>query len=72
VLLREEAGRCGMRLERDKRLQVCEVAHADHTFAGTRGRAGLYARLDCLMQPVPPMPPASSVPLAPQAAAARS
>ncbi|HEX7687033.1 MAG TPA: hypothetical protein VF453_04975, partial [Burkholderiaceae bacterium] len=71
VLLREEAGRPGMRLQRDKRLQVCEVAHADHTFAGTRGRAGLYARLDCLLQPAAPMSPVPSATLPPLPAAAR-
>ena len=56
TLLREEAGRRGMRLARDSRVKVCVIAHADHTFAGTAGRAALYARLDMLVQSAPSMP----------------
>jgi hypothetical protein len=55
TLMREEAGRRGMRLVRDSRVKVCEVAHADHTFAGPAGRAELYARLDALLLPAPSM-----------------
>ena len=40
-----------MTLERDSCIKVCEVAHADHTFAGTAGRLGLYAALDMLLAP---------------------
>ena len=56
TLLREEAGRRGMRLARDSRVKVCVIAHADHTFAGTAGRAALYASLDTLVQSAPSMP----------------
>ena len=48
-LLRAEAGRIGARLEREGRLEVCEVAHADHTFAAVAGRRGLHAALDMLL-----------------------
>jgi hypothetical protein len=51
TLMRQEAGRRGMRLERDSRVKVCVVAHADSTFAGIAGRTELYARLDSLLQP---------------------
>jgi len=49
VLLREDAGRIGVRLESDRRMQVCEVEHADHTFAGASARQRLYAALDMLL-----------------------
>jgi alpha/beta superfamily hydrolase len=47
--LREDAGLRGMRLVRDGRVNVCVVAPADPTFAGTAGRAALYASLDSLL-----------------------
>ena len=50
VLLKEEIGHTGVRLARDRCMKVCEVEHADHTFAGTAGRAGLYAVLDTLLK----------------------
>ena len=56
ALLREEAGRRGMRLARDSRVKVWVIEHADHTFGGTAGRAALYARLDTLVQSAPSMP----------------
>ncbi len=71
TLLREESGRLGMRLRRDRLVNVCEVEHADHTFAGTLGRAGLYARLDTVLLPAPSMNPAPSVPLSRHAATAQ-
>jgi dienelactone hydrolase len=71
TLLREESGRRGMRLRRDRSIDVCEVEHADHTFAGTAGRAGLYARLDLLLQPVPSMNPVPVVPMSRAPATAR-
>jgi dienelactone hydrolase len=49
-LLREETGRRGLRLERAGTMRVCEIAHADHTFAWTPGRHALYARLDALLE----------------------
>lgn len=55
TLMREQAGRRGMRLVRDSLVKVCEIAHADHTFAGSAGRAKLYARLDSLLLTAPPM-----------------
>lgn len=51
ALMRQEAGRRGMRLARDSRVRVCVVARADNTFMGISGRAELYARLDSLLQP---------------------
>jgi alpha/beta superfamily hydrolase len=69
VLLREEAGRALQRLEREERLQIREVEHADHTFADARGRAELYARLDGLLPPASAMPPTPSHCLATQPAA---
>ena len=48
-LLREESGRRGLRLINDSLVKVCEVEHADHTFAGVPGRLDLYARLDSLL-----------------------
>jgi hypothetical protein len=70
TLLREESGRLGMRLRRDRLVNVCEVEHADHTFAGTAGRAGLYARLDDLLESVPAVNPVSSADLPRHAASA--
>jgi alpha/beta superfamily hydrolase len=49
ALLREESGRRGLRLVRERRVNVSVVAHADATFAGTAGREALYARLDSLL-----------------------
>jgi hypothetical protein len=49
ALLREESGRRGRRLVRERRVNVSVVAHADATFAGTAGREALYARLDSLL-----------------------
>ncbi len=72
TLLREESGRPGVRLRRDRLVDVCEVEHADHTFAGTAGRAGLYARLDALLESVPSVKTASPAPLSRQAATASS
>lgn len=72
TLLREEAGRHGMRLARDSRVNISVIPQADHTFAGTAGRAALYARLDSLLPSASPMisPPAVSTSRA--AATARS
>ncbi len=70
TLWREEAGRVGVRLARDSRVKVCEVAHADHTFAGTAGRAAFYACLDKLLQSPFPMisPSPAASPLQPEMA----
>lgn len=69
---REEAGRRGLRLVRDSRVKLCVIDRADSTFAGTAGRAELYARLDALLQPAAPLmhPPADASPR--QAATVRS
>jgi pimeloyl-ACP methyl ester carboxylesterase len=53
VVLAQESGRRGQALKREERLRVRVVDDADHTFAGALGRAGLYARIDALLQPVP-------------------
>ena len=66
TLLREEAGRQGLRLARDSRVKVCVIDHADHTFAGTAGRVALYARLDSLVQSAPSMPSSPVVSLSPR------
>ena len=70
VLWREESGRVGVRLARDSRVKVCEIEHADHTFAGTAGRAAFYACLDKLLQLPFPMisPSAATSPLQPEMA----
>jgi dienelactone hydrolase len=49
TLMREEAGLRGVRFARDDRVTVCEIEHADPTFASAAGRAALYARLDSLL-----------------------
>jgi alpha/beta superfamily hydrolase len=72
TLLREEAGRRGMRLERDSRVKVCVIAHADHTFAGAAARTALYARLDSLLLAPSSMTPPSVVSVSQQPATARS
>jgi len=62
VLLREETGWRA----RDSRVKVCEVAHADHTFAGTAGRAAFYACLDKLLPtPLPMTSPPAAAPVFP-------
>ncbi|HEX7637032.1 MAG TPA: hypothetical protein VF457_01435, partial [Burkholderiaceae bacterium] len=71
TLLREETGRAGVRLWRDKVVNLCEVAHADHTFAGTRGRAALYARLHTLLCPTVPTSALPPIVLPRQPAAAQ-
>ena len=55
VRWREEAGRRGMRLVRDRRVKLCVIDRADSTFAGTAGRVELYACLDALLQPAAPL-----------------
>jgi hypothetical protein len=71
TLLREESGRRGMRLESDNRVKVCVIAHADHTFAGTAGRAALYASLDTLLLAPSSMIPSSVVSVSRQPATVR-
>jgi alpha/beta superfamily hydrolase len=71
ALLREEAGRCGVRLVRDRRVNVCVVRPADRTFALPAGRAELYARLDALLMSAPPVAHPSVVPAARQPATVR-
>jgi dienelactone hydrolase len=71
TLMREEAGLRGMRLARDSRVKVCVVDRADHTFAGSAGRAALYARLDSLLQSPPSMIPTPVAPSSHQPATAR-
>ncbi len=72
TLMREEAGLRGMRLARDSRVKVCVVDQADRTFAGSAGRAALYARLDSLLQCPPSMIPTPIAFSSEQPAAARS
>ena len=52
---RQEAGRRGARLARDRRVGVRGVEHADRTFAGTAGRAALLACLDTLLPTASPL-----------------
>jgi hypothetical protein len=56
TLLREEAGRRGMRLARDGLVNVSVIPQADQTFAGTAGRVALYVRLDSLLLPAASTP----------------
>jgi alpha/beta superfamily hydrolase len=51
--LMRDAGRHGMRLLRGGLVNVREVVHAEPTFAGTAGRADLYARLDAILGSAP-------------------
>jgi dienelactone hydrolase len=72
TLLREEAGRRGMRLARDSRVNISVIPQADHTFAGTAGRAALYACLDSLLPSATSMIPVPTVSPSRSAATAKS
>lgn len=71
ALLRDEAGRRGMRLARDGRLVISVIPQADHAFAGSAAKAALYARLDSLLPFPSTMTPTPTVPASRSAATAR-
>ena len=51
ALLRDEAGRRGLKLARDSRVRVCAIADASRGFAGIAERTALYVGLDALVTP---------------------